>query len=198
MIRMYYLSEFARPKGAKDKQKRKQKIINNSLIGTGVSLYTGVPQRALWNISAIPVLTGKKLSEQDISDLSQKYKVPITISDRNSLIKGKIHLNPKTATRSTFLHELGHLKDKGLVNRGKFKPRSLGFTLATLRNEGVANINAIKMGGIKQIPNAVGSYGTYIAGSLNRHKRSLGSLALGTGITKTLLDRKKKNKNRYD
>jgi hypothetical protein len=188
---MYYLANF----------KKKENKSFTPLITSGVTagaIYSNFPQNRLKSVSKKVASLERKLKESDVDSLSKKYKVTVNKSNKNALVNGQINLNPSTASKGTFFHELGHLKDKNLINKNNLNKNSLGYTLATLRNEGVANINAVKLRGIKQLPHALGSYGTYLASGASRHKRGLAGLTLGTGIVKTVLDRKKKNKNRYD
>jgi hypothetical protein len=206
MINMYYLAAFARPKGSKDKQKRKRRNENiktvASTLAPAIGIYSRVPEKLLAKGSVTlltrDILSNKRISDREVSQLSKKYNVPVRYGKRNEVIGNSIVLDPKLGTVSSFYHELGHLQDKKIIRSVAAKKSSVKYTLTTLRNEGIANINAIKTRGVKQLPHALGSYGGYLSWAFNRHRRGLAGVALGAGIIKAILDRKKKNKNRYD
>lgn len=102
----------------------------------------------------------------------------------------KLYLNRK-AGRSTLEHELGHVRDKNI--RAPLSRSSHVNTYRTLRNELVANTSAIRRRGVKQVPHALASYGTYVSKAAYDHP-VLAALAAGsitTAAARRLLDEKK-------
>ena len=148
---------------------------------------------------------GAAVTPEEMQELSKKHGIQIQAGDKSSLREftdgsTRITLGGETGNRATLAHELGHAKDKkkgGLIDKSKLKKGSLSHTLATLRNEGVANIYAVQDRGLKQIPNAMGSYATYLAGAAGRHRKGLAAMSVaplgigGYAASKSLRDREK-------
>lgn len=209
-ISLYYLVDFARPQGAKDKQPRKQRNGNLKTVAAAtlpaIGIYAGIPDKLLAkgsvHLLTQDLLQNGRISDSEISRLSKKYNVPVRYGKRSAVIGKAIVLHPKLSSVDTFYHELGHIQDKKIIKSVTGTKRTLGLksSLATLRNEAVANINAIKTRGLKHLGSstrhAAGSYAGHLSAIVKRHKTGLGNLALAGGVAKTIIDQRNKNKNK--
>lgn len=150
----------------------------------GAGLLSGIPQRAVGRTGLATVKAyGKDLSDEEMQALSKQYGVPVQKGTKSfASIKDGITLGGGTGNRATFHHELGHIRDKGIIDRSNLEKGSVRHTLATLRNESVANLRAIGTGGLRQIPHALGAQSTYLAGAASRHRKGLAGISLGTGL----------------
>jgi len=176
--------------------------IAQAAVASGALTVTGIPQQLANRGSrvALNFLDGRKdaLTDADLKRYSNKYGLPVTraSSPRGASFKARVGPSgvlPETGSieigskrgKGAFFHELGHYRD---AQSGKMKIKVPGQrirnTLRTLRNEGMANIHAIKMRGLRQIPTSAASYGTYLSGAAYRHRNLLAPVAAaGAGAT---------------
>lgn len=211
----YFLADFSR----KEKQKESP-VLRNSLIGAG-ALAVGVPQAVM---QAVPykVMTNRKAAPDDeLKRLAKKHNVKLhfgtdeeletlakrtgstlknssyALIDDNSMVLGRGGMRSK----GTFYHELGHLKDKGYWYDPNTKPKGFKDTAIMLRNEGAANVNAIRMRGIKQVPDAALNTIMYLGTAGARHPLTLAGLTAAGGLGLHYLNKRKQqkqdNKNRF-
>jgi hypothetical protein len=166
-------------------------------LTTGAALMSGLPQRTVGRLGVRTVKSyGSDMSDEEMRALSDKYNVAVTRGAKSSATRDGITLGGGTGNKQTFLHELGHYRDRGIIDTSDMDKSSLKYTLSKLRNEAVANINAVRLGGLKQIPHALGSYGSYLASGAVRHKKGLSGLAAGTGVAASgVLLHKKQSKS---
>jgi superfamily II DNA or RNA helicase len=172
-------------------------LIAGSVVGGG--LLSEVPQQLVGNAARSVIKSNSPLSKAEVSALSKQYNIPIEQGEKSFATSKGMTLGKNSASLQTFHHELGHLRDPGRVDRRNLEPGSVRHTLATLRNEGVANIRAVGTGGLRQIPHAISSQTTYLMGAAKRHKKGLAGIALGSGALGTgslMLRRTKKDEVR--
>jgi hypothetical protein len=205
---MYFLADFSR----KEKQKDSP-VLRNSLIGAG-ALAVGIPQ-AVMQVAPYGVMnTLKALPDDELKRLANKHNVKLhfgtddeleilakrlgsafknssyAIPDHNLMVLGKGGMRSK----GTFYHELGHLKDKGFWHDPKANPKGFKATVSMLRNEGAANVNAIKMRGIKQVPHAALNTVAYLGTAGARHPLTLAGLTAAGGLGLHYLNKRKQQK----
>lgn len=157
-------------------------------VGTAGALMSGIPQKAVGRTGLATVKAyGGDMSAEEMKQLADQYGIEVVKGKKSSAnkTKNRIQLGGGTGNRATFFHELGHIQDPGLIDRSNLEKGSVKHTLATLRNEAVANLRGVQKGGIKQIPHALGAQATYLASAAARHKRGLAGLAAGTGLLGT-------------
>ena len=180
-----------------------------ALAGAGAAgaTLTRVPQKllhkaALKSLYAIEKLEGRlplrerlkaMVEHQHIILPGKESQVTVLLRrDTHKAIPGtkQLYLSP-TASRGTLEHELGHLRDPGII--GPISHSPYRNTYRTLRNEFVANASSIRRRGIKQVPIAAASYSTYLASAGHKHPRlaAAGAGTLSALATKRLLARKK-------
>lgn len=160
-------------------------VDNAALYGTGTGLATGAalatakPQEMAQR-GAVALFKKidsgyDKLTDADLERLSKEYGVEMKRGlsakgeekgIRAQAGKGGITLGPE-ASEATLRHEMGHLADKGRMPIPN-EP-GLARTGVKLRNEAVANFNAIRSGGLSQVPHAASAMSTYLAGAARRH-----------------------------
>lgn len=120
-------------------------------------LLSNLPQKGAGRAGlALVKAYGDDMSDRELRELSRKYDVRVERGPKSfASVSHGITLGGGTGNRATFHHELGHMRDTGIIDRSNLRKGSVQHTLATLRNESVANLRAIGTGGSSADPTCV-------------------------------------------